>query len=122
MEGLPFQALKLYHYCVPQSYVEKLNLEFRIGYPDEKITTIIDVKDTFDTKVKALKCHESQKTDWERFLSRMDKVDLKFEFYHRVESFITDYDGKETDLFEGIGDPKRLKRDYKKETDVFTLK
>lgn len=122
IEALPHQTLKLFHIAVPQTYVETLGLQFREGYPDEKITTIIDVKDFFATKIKALQCHKSQKKDWERFLKRQEKVDLKVEFYHRAESFIADYDGHETDLFEGIDDPQRLKKAKMKEVDNLTLK
>ena len=41
-----------------------------------------------------------QQKDWERFLKRQEKVDLRYEFYHRAESFINDYDHHETDIFE----------------------
>lgn len=118
----PFQALKLFHYVVPQSHVEKLGLKLRSGYPDEKITTVIDIKKQFYTKIKALQCHKSQKKDWERFLKRQEKVDLKFEFYHRAESLISDFDRHETDLFEGIDDPKRRIKVDEKTFDAFTLR
>lgn len=121
IQGKPHQVLKLFHYVVPQSYIDKLNLKLRSGYPDEKITTIIDIKKYFHRKIKALACHQSQKQNWERFLKRQKKVDLKYEFYHRAESLITDYDGHETDLFEGIDNPERYKNLLSEDHDALTL-
>ncbi|KKP69319.1 hypothetical protein A2X44_04175 [candidate division CPR3 bacterium GWF2_35_18] len=122
ISGKPHQALKLLYYVIPQSYLDKLQLEFRSGYPDEKITTVVDIRKEFSTKIAALKCHQSQKKDWERFLKRQEKVDLRYEFYHRAESFINDYDHHETDIFEGIDNKSRYQKNRIKEFDNFTLK
>lgn len=84
--------VRLYHTAVPQSYLEKYkktNLEYRafgemVGTPDEEITTIVDIKDVFSTKVKAFKCHRTQQKDWQRFLKRSALVDLKREFFKLI--------------------------------------
>ena len=88
----------LYHTAIPQSYLtkyKKLDLEYKafgemIGTPDEEITTIIDIKDTYSKKIKALMKHKTQQKDVERYLKRSKFVDLKKEFFRLISenSFI----------------------------------
>lgn len=78
-----------YHTAIPQSYLAKYRksgLEYKAygkmaGTADEEITTVVDIKSTFSTKIKALKCHKTQQKDWERYLKRRKLVDLKKEFF-----------------------------------------
>ena len=79
----------LYHTAIPQSYLakyKKSGLEYKvfgemIGTPDSEITTVIDIKNTYSKKVKALMHHKTQQKDVERFLKRGKIVDLKTEFF-----------------------------------------
>lgn len=89
--------VRLYHLVVPQSYLdiyEKNGLSMKafgqaLGTPDEDITTIIDTSGVFEVKDKAARAHKTQSKDWERFIKRMDIVDLKKEFYKLIaENFL----------------------------------
>lgn len=84
--------VKLYYATIPKSYLKKYRsnmdktLDYKafgemIGTNDSKITTVIDIKKTFKTKVRALNCHKTQHKDVERFLRRSKAVDLKKEFF-----------------------------------------
>jgi len=57
ISGKPHQALKLLYYVIPQSYLDKLQLEFRsvIRMKDHKRLSIFEMNST--TKIAALKCH-----------------------------------------------------------------
>lgn len=82
----------LYHTAVPRSYLrkyEKAGLTYTAfgkmkGTPDDDITTKVDIKETYALKVKALRCHKTQKKDVERFLKRSSFVDLKKEFFELI--------------------------------------
>lgn len=88
----------LYHTAIPRSYILKYrgtDTEYKAfgqiqGTPDEDITTIVDISDTFDLKIQAFKCHLSQKKDWERLIKRSQFVDTKKEFFQLISenSFI----------------------------------
>lgn len=82
----------LYHTAVPRSYLrkyEKAGLTYTAfgkmkGTPDDDITTIVNIKETYELKVRALRCHKTQKKDVERFLKRSSFVDLKKEFFELI--------------------------------------
>jgi len=84
--------VRLYHTVIPQSYFAEFakagvaNSGFGEpkGVPDEHITTILDVTDVFDLKIKAIECHKTQWKDVERYKSRMQQVDLKKEFLQLI--------------------------------------
>lgn len=84
--------VKLYHTGMPKSYVrifEKKGLSYNAfgkvkGVSDKELTTRVNISDTFDIKVKALKCHETQAKDWERFLKRTEQIDMKQEFFQLI--------------------------------------
>lgn len=90
--GSSRKHISLYHTAVPRSYLrkyKKADLVYKAfgkmkGTPDEDITTIVDVRETFDTKVRALKMHKTQKKDVERFLKRASFVNLKKEFFELI--------------------------------------
>lgn len=83
---------RLYHIAVPRSYLaeyEKAGIMMTAfgkprGTPDRHITTIMDISDVFEIKDKAARCHKSQRNDWERFMKRMEHVDLKKEFFELI--------------------------------------
>ncbi len=84
--------VRLYHTVTPQSYYAEFakagvaNTGFGEpkGVSDEQITTILDVTDVFDLKMKAIECHKTQWKDVERYKSRMQQVDLKKEFLQLI--------------------------------------
>lgn len=86
------KRVSLYYTAVPQSYLvhyKKSGLEYKvfgemIGTPDRKITTVIDIKNTYSKKIKALMRHKTQQKDVERYLKRDKFVDLKKEFFRLI--------------------------------------
>lgn len=70
---------KLYYVCLPQNilaFFKKVGGLSDLSYdqpwkgtPDKTITTVIDIKQTKSIKIKALKCHLSQKVDVDRFIA-----------------------------------------------------
>lgn len=84
--------VRLYHTAMPQSLIkkyQKLGFEYRAfgkipGTPDEEITTAININKTFKTKIKAVMSHQTQHQDWERFLKRSQKLNLKTEYFQLI--------------------------------------
>lgn len=84
--------VRLYHATVPQSYIAKYRksgLEYKvfgemIGTPDQDITTVVDIKDTYPKKIKALMHHKTQQKDVERYLKRGKIVNLKKEYFKLI--------------------------------------
>lgn len=84
--------VKLYYTGMPRSYIrifEEKGLSYNAfgkvrGILDKEITTRVDISDTYEIKIKALKCHKTQRQDWERFLKRTELVDMKQEFFQLV--------------------------------------
>lgn len=84
--------VKLYHNAMPKSFIkmfEEKGLSYNAfgkvkGVSDQEITTRVDIKDFFDIKIKALKCHKTQHQDLERFLKRTQHLDLKQEFFQLI--------------------------------------
>lgn len=84
--------VRLYYSAIPQSFIKKLNKEGVMytaygkikGTPDSDVTTYVDVSDTIKIKVQALKCHLTQKKDWEKYLKRLKYKEFKHEFFRLV--------------------------------------
>lgn len=82
-----------YHNAVPQSFLNKLKKEGLAynafgeieGDPDDEITTVVDVSRVIDKKISAIKCHQTQKKDWERFLKRSKHKEFTFEFFKLIK-------------------------------------
>ncbi|RJQ37863.1 PIG-L family deacetylase [Candidatus Microgenomates bacterium] len=83
---------KLYYTAIPESFIKKLNKKGFMytaygkvqGTPDSIITTAVDVSETIKIKIEALKCHLTQKKDWERYLKRLEYKEFKHEFFRLV--------------------------------------
>jgi LmbE family N-acetylglucosaminyl deacetylase len=92
-KNLAKKHVRLYHTAMPRSFVkefEKKNLGYNVfgkvrGVKDNDITTIINITDTLQTKIKALKEHKTQHQDWERFLKRTKDVKASNEFFKLVD-------------------------------------
>lgn len=82
---------KLYYACMPESVAQYL-LKHEVipaesfgkpwkGVPDKQITTVIDTKQYIRTKLRALKAHETQREDVERFVSGPTQPLVEQEFF-----------------------------------------
>lgn len=82
---------KLYYACMPQSIAEYLLKHDVIpaesfgkpwqGVPDKMVTTVIDTKKYLIPKLRALKAHETQRKDVERFVSGPTQPLVEKEFF-----------------------------------------
>ncbi len=81
--------VRLYYADTPKSLLRKLEEIGTIytafgkieGTADSQITTIIDVSETIEQKVKAFQCHKTQHKDWERFLKRKNLPEFRNEYF-----------------------------------------
>ncbi len=81
--------VRLYHTASPRSMIkkfEKMGLGYNAfgkvkGTKDSEITTLVDIKETKEIKIKALKEHKTQHKDWERFLERKDWSGSDYELF-----------------------------------------
>lgn len=96
---------KLYYHCLPKELRNKelddYFIYFPEGYDQEDITTRIDFTPFWETRKKAMECHQSQRQDVER-ITRRWKVQKKIDhfilqFHQGIKVIIP-----ETDLFAGI--------------------
>lgn len=104
-------AKKLYYVCglffgLPAKTASLFRRKYFIYIPpgrsDQEITTVIDVSDVWDTKVEAMKKHESQIKDLKNLL-KIYKLLPKEERFILFDEKETGQRIKERDLFEGIG-------------------
>ncbi len=98
-------AKKLYYYCLPDYFRKNKTIDdyfiyFPEGFTKNQITTKINISEFWETKVKAMKIHQSQTADIKRILK--DYKDKP-----RIEHFILKYSSvntnlPESDFFSGI--------------------
>jgi len=109
---------KLYYIAWPESTWEAYEAAFRklvstvdgverrsVPWPDWAITTVVDTRSFWPTVWRAISCHESQITAYERLkqLSSDDHESLwGYQSFYRVFSTVSGGRARETDLFEGI--------------------
>lgn len=99
------QVNKLYYHCLPKELRNKelddYFIYFPEGYDQKDITTRIDFTPFWDTRKKAMECHQSQLQDVERITKRwkdQKKIDhFILQFHQGIKLNIP-----ETDLFAGI--------------------
>ena len=109
---------KLYYTAIPRSSIKRMfefmresgvELDFEpsddFGTPDEQVTTVVDVSDHVESKLKALRSHESQGENI--FFLRMPQEAQQQAFSHeafiRVQNRVPAPD-HEDDLFAGLRD------------------
>ena len=112
----PWQPLKLYYTAIPLERIRRMYriVEERgeepgfdpevIGTPEDKITTVVDVREYLSQKLEALNCHQSQMNP-DSIIRRMsEEWRLEVMGYEHFECVhgCTAADTKETDLFEGL--------------------
>lgn len=102
---------KLYYTTLPQSMVEEMRKKGMIkdvfrrtfqGTPDKEITIKRDIRDTLQTKIKALMSHKTQNKDWQRYLKRMKNGYSNYEYFVLAGTSLKKRRKKEKDLFEGL--------------------
>ncbi len=114
----PHAAAKLYYIAWPQPAWDAYEAAFRKmvshvdgverqGSPwaDWAITTVIDTREHWNTVWKAVSCHESQITAYEKLGSlspEHHEALWGWQSYYRVFSTVNGGRAKETDLFEGL--------------------
>lgn len=97
-----WQAMKLYHFEIPEEYLRGLNTHIT-GVPMDTITTVIDTSGYVDKKIKAFYCHKTQKKDINRILSRPHYREFtKKEYYVLADRVKIDPVFPEKDLFDRI--------------------
>jgi LmbE family N-acetylglucosaminyl deacetylase len=117
----PWQPAKLYYTAIPLERIRRMHrmsLERGeepgfdpevIGTPEEKISTVIDVREYLSQKLEALNCHQSQMNPnsiIRRIPEEWREEVMGYEHFQCVHG-CTAADNKETDLFEGLREKKR---------------
>lgn len=78
-------AKKLYYYCITKEKrgkaVDSYFIYFPPGYNREDVDLIVNVKDQWLTKVKAMMEHKSQKDDAKRVLASQEKLPKEEHFF-----------------------------------------
>ncbi len=113
----PWQPAKLYYTAIPLERMRRIYKIVKergedpgfdphvIGTPDNKISTVIDVREYLSQKLEALNCHQSQMNPNSIFRRMSEEWKLEIMGYEHFECVhgCTAADTKETDLFEGLG-------------------
>jgi LmbE family N-acetylglucosaminyl deacetylase len=112
----PWQPVKLYYTAIP---LERIRRMYRIvkergeepgfdpevlGTPEDKISTVVDVREYLSQKLEALNCHQSQMNPnsvIRRMSEEMRVEAMGYEHFQCVQG-CTALDTKESDLFEGL--------------------
>jgi LmbE family N-acetylglucosaminyl deacetylase len=117
--GPPHAVSKLYYIAWPDSTWAAYQAAFRkmvstidgherqaMPWPDWAITTVIDTRDFWSTVWRAISCHESQVTAYERLKELSPEHHEALwgrQSFYRAFSTVNGGRTRETDLFEGIG-------------------
>ncbi len=86
------QQARLYYAEVPKHLLKALEKQGTMytafgkiqGTPDQEITTIIDITETMDTKIKAFQCHKTQEQDWQIYVKNKDLPEFHFEYFRLI--------------------------------------
>ena len=112
----PWQPAKLYYTAIPLERIRRMQRIAKeqgqdpgfdpdvIGTSEEKISTIVDVREYLAQKLKALNCHQSQMNPnsvIRRMSEELREEVMGYEHFECVHG-CTATDTKETDLFEGL--------------------
>jgi N-acetyl-1-D-myo-inositol-2-amino-2-deoxy-alpha-D-glucopyranoside deacetylase len=112
----PWQPAKLYYTAIP---LERIRRMYRIvkergeepgfdpevlGTPEDKISTVVDVREYLSQKLEALNCHQSQMNPnsvIRRMSEELREEVMGYEHFQCIHGCST-VDTKESDLFEGL--------------------
>ena len=98
------KSQKLYYYCLKKPIdADERNyfIYFPEGYDESVITTVIDTKEMWDIRVKAMGEHRSQKDDADWIIEHYGKKPRE-EYFILAEESKMKITQKENDLFSGI--------------------
>ncbi len=114
----PHQTSKLYYRVLPQEHIERraengqrtaLMMDgvpfYLVGHAADEITTVIDVSDYVEQKLRGITCHVTQIGYHNRFSENADAVmqDPGFRWEHfQLARSTVGWSGEETDLFTGL--------------------
>ncbi len=115
----PHQVSKLYFRALPESQVAAMSEDgkpaavmmdgvpfYFVGRRDDEITTVIDVSDYVETKLRGIQCHATQVGRHNRFSDTPDQVIgepwFRYEHFVLARSAVGWPQAVETDLFAGL--------------------
>jgi len=115
----PHPVSKLYFRVLPEEHVAGRSEEGRpaasmmdgvpfylVGYPRDEITTVIDVSDHLEAKMRGIRCHATQVRPDSSFVRAPDEAMrqpwFRHEHYILAHSTVGRPEGVETDLFAGL--------------------
>jgi LmbE family N-acetylglucosaminyl deacetylase len=117
----PFQPSKLYYLVLPQAIVSMMSdgekpaavmmdgVPFpMVGYDEDDITTVIDIGEYLQTKLRALQCHATQidtSAETEETQRLLESPWMQQEAFVLARSTVGWPGGLETDLFRGLRQP-----------------
>jgi LmbE family N-acetylglucosaminyl deacetylase len=120
LEGacVPYQASKLYYQVLPQAIVSLMSpgdapaavmmdgVPFSmVGYGEDEITTVINIGEQLQSKLRALQCHATQidaSAESDEAQQMMESPWARQETFILARSTVGWPDGLETDLFRGL--------------------
>lgn len=84
--------VRLYHRVTPRSFLNKLKRDKMLHMPfgkahstaNSQVTTVINISDVLDKKIKASEAHKSQHQDWERIKKRKKFDEFLYEYFTLV--------------------------------------
>ncbi len=101
-DGLtPYQPKKLYYSVLPRSFLDRWNIRGLVGVPDEQVTTILDVSQYAEAKLRTLYCQRNRMLDYAR-LAEDQRVEWDHEYFTLAASYLTRKPRHEKDLFAGL--------------------
>jgi LmbE family N-acetylglucosaminyl deacetylase len=115
----PHRVNKLYYRILPQEQVDAMGegdqpaavtmdgVPFPfVGWQPDQITTVIDISDHMEAKLRGIQCHATQVGPQSRFAEEADEVArapwFRYEHFTLARSTLDWPEGKETDLFAGL--------------------
>lgn len=87
--------VRLYYSDIPKSLLAKLEQLGTLytsfgkieGTDEEEITTVVDITETTEIKLKAFQCHKTQEKDWKNYIKRKNLPEFTQEFFTLAQEF-----------------------------------
>lgn len=81
--------VRLYYSDIPKSLLAKLEQLGTLytsfgkieGTHEDEITTVVDISETTEIKLKAFQCHKTQEKDWKNYIKRKNLPEFNQEFF-----------------------------------------
>jgi N-acetylglucosamine malate deacetylase 2 len=102
-DGLyPFLPKKLYYCVLPQSFLNRWDLHGLAGVPDDQVTTVLNVSDYSEAKLRTLYCQRNHMVDYAPWMSDDKLVEWDEEYFALAASNMRRKSRTEDDLFAGL--------------------